>query len=1035
MNAEVFKHPSSFNDVVDFFKSKGFKEVPYSDQPEYLEGKTYCHLEADDQGTTITVALFESEPQIKDFEKELKNLFVDYMILVRSDLREYALYKLGDKIEKLTKRTEELELAFLSKLDQVSFNNLESLEKLFDRSEFIREFYDLYCYSEEYLVRNILGIPDTTLRDLYGKTLMNRLIFLWFLQKKGFLDSDPRYLIRKFELITKQRKNYYRDYLRTLFFEGLCQQPSERSNDTSMLLGDIPYLNGGLFLETEIESRYGNSITIPNEAFYRRMSYPISKGERNLPVLNLLECKDWTVDERGREVDKLNPEILGHIFEKSINKREIGAYYTPEKITKYISEQTIFPFLVDSVNDEFGTDYLTWAEILENPQSPTHLKHFQQVLEGIRVLDPAVGSGHFLVDAITTLEGIYRKLRERGLLELDDFDIRRKIITNNIYGVDILEGAIEVCKLRLFLFLAETLQLKEEIKPLPNIDFNIRVGNSLIGYCEPRQTVKLLKGRRLKEIYVSLIDRYQSLDDYLEDSIKAMFNQRNKLIRKFRFSRGKEALQLRREIEQITEGFNIVLDRKLHADIRGVFLIAKRNGVKEVAFSDVESLKPFHWVMEFSDVFQSGGFDVIIGNPPYGTKVLSSAEKNLYKRIYKTTATDRRGKGSTNIAALFLERTLSLLKADSHLGMIVPQTITRLEDFEKLRNYLLDNYCLYHIVDEGNPFKDSEVELEMISLFCKKRKKESYVIAGYSRKQVGKREYPAPSVTYKRYGGRFLIYWDEVFETLCKGAEFKKFKVSQGIPRRSDYTPQGTILCLGAAAIDPYVIKKKDIDESRKVTLEFVRNNRLTDQIQGGLLVTAYSIGKTGKVTDLSFECVLTPKGFLPDGTAVVIKPTDKRLAPKYLLGLLNSTLVNYVTCKYLFNFGVRMFRNYTFEILPMKVPENQHSFVMLVDYILMLKDLIHNAGMTELEGLSGFYHGLLDCLIYELYLEQDIGTKLRDSLANYLNEVGTQAQVSRLAETAELIKNDGVLMESLAAIKGHPIVRVIEQGSGKGRQ
>ncbi len=128
-----------------------------------------------------------------------------------------------------------------------------------------KEFFDFYVISRRFLSKNIRGFPDSDIKDRYAQIILNRLIFLWLLQIKGFLDNDFNYLITKF---TKyEDRNYYKDFLAVLFFEGLCKEPHERTYEVNELIGEIPYLNGGLFLPTELELKYKDKIEISNFVF------------------------------------------------------------------------------------------------------------------------------------------------------------------------------------------------------------------------------------------------------------------------------------------------------------------------------------------------------------------------------------------------------------------------------------------------------------------------------------------------------------------------------------------------------------------------------------------------------------------------------------------------------------------------------------------------------------------------------------------------------------------------------------------------
>ncbi|GEM_PF-2812945 len=705
MSAEVFKNGREFGAIIQFFEDKGFVRKTSDYVPEYLEEKKYTYFEVSDDGTILSVIEYAPEDDIKSYEKELKNLFMEYMLLVRNDLSEYRFYKYDagtDKILRLKKKREDLEHVFLKKLDALEYNNIESIEQLFDRSEFIKEFYQLYCDAENYLFRKINGISDDHERDVFTKVMLQRMMFLWFLQKKKLLDNNESYFVEKFREVTRDGSNFYKDFLEKLFFNGLCVKQEERSKEINELIGDVPYLNGGLFIESEVELKYEDNIEIPNDAFYRVMSYPILKGERNIPVLNLLECKEWTVDERSGEVDKLNPEILGYIFEKSINKKDLGAVYTPEEITTYIARNTIHPYLLDRVNEKFSKDYEDLNKIFEG-DNKEHLRYLFEVLKNIKILDPAVGSGHFLVDAMVTLERIYHKLRDKEILGWSNYQIREHIIVNNLFGVDILEGAVEICKLRLFLALSETFRTKEDVQPLPNIDFNIRSGNSLIGLTSTDELKQNFFGKGdasetlaknmifLEEQVPDIANKAKKLISKFEINPMDLFRLRTDLVKRYRVLHDKEVqTEMRRVLKEITYSFNNELNEQYYCR----FEKCDSKKFDKEKYQKFLELKPFHWIMEYSEIFERGGFNIIVENPPYKTKNISDLERKFYKLLYKNILT-----GRLNLYSMFISRTTNLLNNNGIHGFITANSLITDDFTKKLRYFIIKNLKIIEIVD------------------------------------------------------------------------------------------------------------------------------------------------------------------------------------------------------------------------------------------------------------------------------------------------------------------------------------------------
>ena len=241
--------------------------------------------------------------------------------------------------------------ALLQKLEAIAFT-LDEEETLsltdvtrrarvgFDVERVTKRFYDRFQKEHAAFLRFVSGISETADREWYASVMLNRLMFVYFIQRKGFLDGDRDYLRNRLARMRAEHGqdkfySFYRFFLLRLFHEGLGGR--ERSLKLEALLGHIPYLNGGLFDIHELEQpdRYGTSIEIPDSAFERIFDY--------------FDQYQWHLDERPLRADnEINPDVLGYIFEKYINQKQMGAYYTKEDVTEYIGKSTIIPFLFDA---------------------------------------------------------------------------------------------------------------------------------------------------------------------------------------------------------------------------------------------------------------------------------------------------------------------------------------------------------------------------------------------------------------------------------------------------------------------------------------------------------------------------------------------------------------------------------------------------------------------------------------------------------------------------------------------------------------
>src|SRR6266487_7117431 len=378
----------------------------------------------------------------------------------------------------------------ISELDESgNINVLEvakRLQKALDIQPVTKKFYTAFAAQRLEFIELVQGIDNDHDRRWYASVLLNRLMFIYFLQRKGFIDNgNPNYLQDKLEQSRKRGPDlYYSEFLNLLFFEGFAKPENERSEAARQLLGTVVYLNGGLFLIHPIEKRWP-SIQIPDVAFEN--------------LLSLFARYSWNLDDApGGDDNEISPHILGYIFEKYINQKSFGAYYTRPEITEYLCDRTIHKLILEKINASpipgrtQGRHFDTVEELLMNLDARI-CRDLLQELAKISLLDPACGSGAFLVSAMNTLTKIYTAITgkieyltdsyltnwlNKARTEHDSLSyyIKKKIITENLFGVDIMEEGTEIAKLRLFLALVSSVQTVEQLEPLPNIDFNILPG-------------------------------------------------------------------------------------------------------------------------------------------------------------------------------------------------------------------------------------------------------------------------------------------------------------------------------------------------------------------------------------------------------------------------------------------------------------------------------------------------------------------------------------------------------------------------------
>ncbi|MCX6344608.1 MAG: SAM-dependent methyltransferase [Armatimonadetes bacterium] len=675
----------------------------------------------------------------------------------------------------------------------------ERVKSALDVDKVTKRFYERFDGELKAFKKFITGMTNVAHTDWYASLMLNRLMFVYFIQKKGFLDRDPNYLRNRLDMLKERRGrdkfySFYRSFLRVLFHDGSDCRESDRKPEHFELLGKVPYLNGGLFEEHEIEQE-SPDLDIPDEAFKR--------------LFDFFDQYEWHLDSRPMHNDReINPDVLGYIFEKYINQKQMGAYYTKEDITEYISKNTIIPYLFDAAkkkcaiafegdpstssgpvwtalqenpdkyiydavkkgvglplpseiavgisdvsqrgewNKSASSDYALpteiWREVvarrqryeevkakleagevrsiddlitlnldirqfaqdvIENTESPDLLRAFWEALRKMTVLDPTCGSGAFLFAALNILEPLYEgclgRMQEfvdawgdagkqvhpnyyRWFTETIDrveshtnpkYFIYRSIILNNLYGVDIMPEAVEICKLRLFLKLASEVKPDRSkpnmgLEPLPDIDFNIRAGNTLIGFATYAEVRAAVCGSKQKAM--DMFDEMAPIEENAKevDGLFSLFRKQQEELDVEITTQDKK--NLRDKMKPLEDELNAYLARQYVID-------AKRHHAKYQKW--LQTHQPFHWFVEFHSIISEGGFDVLIGNPPYVE--YPGADVPYLLKGYENGSWG-------NLYALVMERSVALMRSSGRLGLIVPMSLTSIREYGNLRYFLED---------------------------------------------------------------------------------------------------------------------------------------------------------------------------------------------------------------------------------------------------------------------------------------------------------------------------------------------------------
>ncbi|MFW8628465.1 Eco57I restriction-modification methylase domain-containing protein [Deinococcus sp. ME38] len=365
-------------------------------------------------------------------------------------------------------------------------------------------------------------------------------------------------------------------------------------------------------------------------------------------ILDLFGKYTWNLSEDDKHANGLDPDVLGHIFEKYINQKGFGAYYTRPEITEYLCEQTVRKLVLDKIKAYRPADThlhhnLSDALTSADRDLVRHLLTADEGLKQISLLDPACGSGAFLVAALKTMLDIYTVLmgrihalhdptlltweaKLRGTHASYHYNLKKQIITDNLYGVDLMPEAAEIAKLRLFLSLVSSANTLDDLEPLPNIDFNILTGNSLIGLLEVNENAYNAQRNSGKAAAMTPLLGVGSVT--YGDIVK----ERQRLLKIYRH-RDVQATQdltalredIQRQKDTAYETLNALLHKQFHdlgikyEEVTWDATKGKEGKTRKRALTldDITALKPFHWAFEFAPVMARGGFDAVIANPPW----------------------------------------------------------------------------------------------------------------------------------------------------------------------------------------------------------------------------------------------------------------------------------------------------------------------------------------------------------------------------------------------------------------------------------
>nr|WP_240639900.1 Eco57I restriction-modification methylase domain-containing protein [Helicobacter pylori] len=634
----------------------------------------------------------------------------------------------------------------------------------------------------------------------------NRILFLRLLE--SLLISFKHFGNENHFLTTENFNDF--NALNTLFFEVLAKKNNERLKEIKedKILGKIPYLNSSLFDQTPLELKGHEIKLLDNKKLEIYKNSVLKKHEdyqKDLKALPLLEYffeflhrydftttpKDIKDNTNTSESCLINPSVLGLVFEK-LNGYKEGSFYTPSFITSYMCKESITPIVLDKFNQKYNIECDNLKELknyLKNSYKEDKRKEYLQLLLTLRICDPAVGSGHFLVSALNEMVLIAYELgliaslyRHKLRLENDEiiihhaqtgeifnykkphsendphhqiqkelFELKKSIIENCLFGVDINPNSCEITKLRLWIellkysyYIFEEGKNTNALETLPNIDINIKCANSLISRFNLNDDLKKIPNIKQKiQEYKDLVAQYKDPNPLYPLNKADLINKIQDLKNTFSLTLKdpKTKAELEKAIEKHIKKYNFFsLDDKSLLDglnyfIPSLFGTPKLSPKEEEeafasygriralrkklddALSGREYQNAFEWRFEFPEVLDDegnfSGFDCIIGNPPYikegGNKELFASTKRL--RTYQ---------GKMDIWYHFVGIGLEILKQNGVLSFIATNNWTTNAGAEKLRNILLRETQFILLIDFGDyrVFESADIQT-MIMCFKK----------------------------------------------------------------------------------------------------------------------------------------------------------------------------------------------------------------------------------------------------------------------------------------------------------------------------
>lgn len=900
-------------------------------------------------------------------------------------------------------------------------------------------------------------LADTKQNRDYVKKLLGRLVFLQFLQKKGWMGvpasrpdwegGDKNYLSHLIEHY-EGNDRILSDVLEVLFFNTLNEKREGDIADAR--LGEnikIPYLNGGLFEKDSIDKL---DIDFPYSYFKELMDF--------------FSMYNFTIDENDPDDSEvgIDPEMLGHIFENLLeDNKDKGAFYTPKEIVQYMCRQSVIQYLkTNEPNEQYAEPIerlINDGIVMPILQTKTVASRLIQLLKDVKVCDPAIGSGAFPMGILYVLYHTIHHLQSHAEpnKSFDSTQTKLDIIQNNIFGVDIEQGAVDIARLRFWLAL-----VVDEVspQPLPNLDYKIMCGNSLLNRYDIDESLEAIfdsynetcdeKDQLSLERYKQLVVNYATTSSHITkqhlketiDCIKRVF--RSELT-------DRERSKLRKLKSKIIDLESPSLFERTEQEKKGLVKLKAKLKELEKEQTTIESNKlykdSFEWRFEFPQLLNKEGefigFDIVIGNPPFGAS-FTIAEKNVLKARYSDVHMR-----TPESYCYFISLAFRLARNTGVVSYIVPNNMFFQNENEKTRSLLLFKHQLVRAINLGdNTFENADVPT---CIFVSKvQHKEIYDIAysDYRMCNIHDIEWdknientsstliqsvPAYVVGLSNEDIRILgaireqgVSIDSIAEEMASGISTggdKIFRISKDFAIQNLFEEAILKNVLVGAEIDcykisntnnviiystkeaqtpqyehifeylkPYKEKLSAKRETKKGTLpwwclHWPRYNNLFDEPKIIMRQTSDSI-----------RCVYDENGYYVLDSILVLKKNTNQYSYKYIATVLNSTLTDYLYKKLTQEEG-RTFAqvkpaNVRKLYIPKATQEEQNILSILYDYMAVFKGNNMPQPISSMNVLFiDLFERIIDGCIYELFFREHMkerGIDIMTYLSSFLKPI-----------------------------------------------